>query len=251
MKSTKNRWDIDLAKQFKKRNNPTDLKEALFGKVINLNPVQVHIDDGQITLTVGDQLVISEWFQLRWNIDKTQALSSDVPAKIDLAQTVKEIHSYTGTPCAMPEAISKLANAIVDINTELLQLKLNLAVGDKVIIAPAQKQNTYILIDKVLSSSSTGGITDINSYLLGLVSEKNSADSSDMLMIADSASNNDTKKITVGNLLQNQVPNSRKINGQELNEDINITADDLNTYSKSEIDNTISNNFAISLVMGM
>ena len=66
-----NSWDIELAKQFKKRDNPSDLKEGHIGRVINLDPLQVSIENGQIILTAGDQLIISEWFQKRWDIDKS------------------------------------------------------------------------------------------------------------------------------------------------------------------------------------
>ena len=149
-KSSKNTWDSDLANEFKKRDNPSDFKEALKGVVICLNPLTVHIENGQATLTQGDQLIISEWFQKRWDIDKTTALSVDVPDLLSEAKAVTEIHSYTpNNSCNMPSAISYLASAIEKINAELFALKLDLKLKDVVILLPSDVTDKYFIIDKV------------------------------------------------------------------------------------------------------
>lgn len=140
----------DLAKSLKDRDNPTDLKPSLIGIVKQLEPVIVATDEGAILLTENDNLLISEWFRFRCNIDKTSALSSDVPSSVENAKAVSETHSYTGTACVMPNAISFLADAITSINTELLALKCDLKLGDKVVLSSLEQTDTYILIDKVL-----------------------------------------------------------------------------------------------------
>ncbi len=71
---------IDVLKnELQKRNNPTDLKANIIGKVVQLEPVIVSISDGLVLLKENDHLEVSEWFRFRCNIDKESALSSDVP----------------------------------------------------------------------------------------------------------------------------------------------------------------------------
>lgn len=140
-----------LAKEIKNRDNPKDLKEICFGFVAAIEPLTVQTNGGAFSFVEGDNLFISEQFRQRCDIDKTTALSSDVPDLLDKARQIIETHSYTGSSCNMPNAIDKLAQAIGKVNTELLQLKCNLTVGDKVILAPlADMHGCYILIDKVI-----------------------------------------------------------------------------------------------------
>lgn len=143
-----------LAEELNKRNNPTDLKAGIIGVVKQLEPLVVSINEGAINLTENDNLLISEWFRFRCNIDKTGALSSTVPSDLDSATAVTETHSYTETACKMPDAISYLADAITQVNTELLALKCNLALGDKVVISSLEQTDLYIVIDKVLENVS-------------------------------------------------------------------------------------------------
>ena len=139
-----------LAKEIKIRDNPTDLKEIVIGFIATLEPVTVTTDGGAFTFVENNNLFISEQFRLRCNIDKTSALSSDVPNLLDQAKQVTETHSASGSPCNMPQAIEKLANAIDKVKTEVLQLKCDLKIGDKVILAPLQDMHgAYVLIDKV------------------------------------------------------------------------------------------------------
>ena len=163
-----NKQDYDITRVLKqelsKRNNPKDLKAVHIGTVVQLSPVQVSLFEGKILLTENDDLYISEWFRFRCDIDKTTALSSGVPddlstsaSNCDHAKQVTETHSYTGSACQMPSAISYLASAIAStnsaitkVNTELLQLKCDLKVGDYVFIGSLEQLDRYILIDKVL-----------------------------------------------------------------------------------------------------
>lgn len=134
----------------KGRDNPIDLKPVYIGKIVNLSPIKVSIFDGKVILTEDDDLYISEQFRLRCNIDKTSALSSDVPNLLEQAKQVTETHSASGSPCNMPQAIDFLAQAITKVSTEILNLKCDLKFGDKVILAPLQDMHgAYVLIDKI------------------------------------------------------------------------------------------------------
>ena len=140
-----------LAKEIKNRDNPTDLKEVCFGFVVNLAPLTVSTNGGAFLFVEGEDLFISEQFKLRCDIDKTSALSSDVSSLLNEAKQVVEVHSYTGSDCLMPTAIKKLADAIDIAKTELLNLKCDLKLGDKVILAPLQDMHgAYILFDKAI-----------------------------------------------------------------------------------------------------
>lgn len=145
---------IDVLKtELEKRNNPTDLKAHIIGKVVQLEPIIVSISDGHVLLKENDHLKISEWFRFRCNIDKTSALSNDVPSAIKNAKNVTETHSQGGSPCSMPKAIEHLATAINKINTELLALKCNLALDDHVTVASLEETDKYVLLDKIISNA--------------------------------------------------------------------------------------------------
>lgn len=142
-----------ISSELFKRNNPTDLKSGIIARVEQVSPlVIVSYADGKIMLSEDDELLISEFFRLRCNIDKTGVLSSTVPENTDNAEATTETHSYTGTACNMPDAISYLAGAIIGIRDELLALKCNLKIGDKVVLASLQEKDKFILLDKVLST---------------------------------------------------------------------------------------------------
>lgn len=140
-----------LADELKGRDNPTDLKSGIIARVEEIDPlIIVSYADGKIMLTENEELLISEFFRLRCNIDKTGVLSSSVPDNTDNAEAISETHSYTGSPCQMPDAISYLAGAILGVRDELLALKCNLQIGDHVLLASLEQKDRYILIDKVL-----------------------------------------------------------------------------------------------------
>lgn len=141
-----------LANELKARNNPTDMKAGLVGYVTKLNPLTVSIDNGQTILTEGEQLIISEWFRIRCEIDKTSDLSEGVAADLTSARGVSETHSYGGAPCSMPSAIDYLASAVEKINTELLKHKCDLKVGDMLILQSTNINDRYFVIDKVLGA---------------------------------------------------------------------------------------------------
>lgn len=147
----KNFFDI-MADEFKKRNNPTDLKSAILARVEQITPlVIVSFADGKIMLTENDELYISEFFRLRCNIDKTGMLSSTVPSETDSAKAIQEVHSNGGASCQMPTAVEHLVNAILGIKNELLNLKCDLQIGDHVVIVSLEQKDRYLLVDKVLN----------------------------------------------------------------------------------------------------
>ena len=170
MEDTKEKKDLTsvLKRALKARNNPTDLKEIHIGTVILTEPVTVTIFEGKVTLTENQELFISEWFRFRCDIDKTEALTSTVPDKLNSskenyrqAKNITEKHSFSGADCIMPQAISFLASAIENTNSaideikkEVLALKCELKAGDFVIIGSLAQQDRYILLDKVLSDVS-------------------------------------------------------------------------------------------------
>lgn len=183
-----------FAKELKKRDNPKDFKpsEAI---VVGLSPVVLSVLDNKVTLTEGKNLIISEWWQFRRDIDKTFALSEDIPDLLEesadlfddvndldiliqniiqpIDQDLGVIHSYN--PIAQPRdrhnvevrnafsslslifqkiALSntKISEAITKNKNELLALKLDLQINDKVIIIPSSQADIFFLIDKVVSN---------------------------------------------------------------------------------------------------
>lgn len=138
-----------MSEELKKRNNPTDLKPAIIGIVTGLNPLCISIDDGLINLFEGDNLLLSDWFKIRTEIDKKGELSSQVPNLLQQAKSIEETHSQGGAPCNMPNAVASVCDAINLINTEILRHKIELVQGDYVILNSAEQEDTYILIDKL------------------------------------------------------------------------------------------------------
>ena len=58
---------IDFFKtELNKRNNPTDLKPSIIGKIVVLNPLTVQITEERVLLVEGENLEISEWFKCRY-----------------------------------------------------------------------------------------------------------------------------------------------------------------------------------------
>lgn len=134
----------------KSRNNPTDLKAINIAKVVKLEPLTVSLYEDKVFLREGNELFISEWFRFRCNIDKDGTLSSVVPDNLQTAKNITETHSFTGSPCSLPDAISYLASAISGVNNELFALRCDLKPGDYVAVGSLEQTDKYILIDKVL-----------------------------------------------------------------------------------------------------
>lgn len=117
----------DLAKilkfELKQRNNPTDLKAVNIGVVEQLSPLIVSISENKILLEENEELIISEWFRFRCNINKTGKLSSGVPsdldtskAECDSASGVSEVHSFGGSPCQIAPIYPQNCYIITCIN---------------------------------------------------------------------------------------------------------------------------------------
>lgn len=141
---------LKLAKEFKKRNNPSSYKELTIATVQAIEPLQLTVANSQILLSeeLGN-LFIPEWFTFRCNIDSTGMLSETVTSETDSAQAVTETHSQGGAPCNMPNAIANLSNAILAVRDELLALKCELKIGDKLIVAPLESDSEYVIVDKL------------------------------------------------------------------------------------------------------
>ena len=138
-----------LGNLLKERNNPTDLKASIIGKVVQLEPIIDQIEDGLPLLEEDEELEISEWFRFRCNIDKNSELSGTVPNLLQSAKQIQEVHSNGGAACNMSTAVQYLANAIETVSSCLLNLKCDLKQGDFVIVSSLEETNKYILIDKV------------------------------------------------------------------------------------------------------
>ena len=140
-----------LAKSLKERTNPSSYKEACFGFVQKADaPVIVTTAGGAITLAEGDNLFISETFRKRCDIDKTLKLTVGVPGDLTSARAIEELHTDPKIPCTFPQAINYLALAIEKVTAEVLDLKCELAVGDKVLLIPADIDSSYFLVDKII-----------------------------------------------------------------------------------------------------
>ena len=150
MTESSDKLALTLAKKFKGCKNPSSYKELTIATVQKLEPLELAVSNSQIILSeeLGN-LHIPEWFDFRCKIDETGVLSADVSSDLDDAVSIEETHSYTGSPCQMPNAILSLASAISGVRDELLKLKCVLAVGDKVVVSPLRADSEYVLIDKL------------------------------------------------------------------------------------------------------
>lgn len=149
MKKEKNDFISQLHEQFKGCANPPNYKEAIIAKVVTAEPLSLHIDGEKNLLIEGENLLISEGFRFRCNIDKTTALSVDVVNALNSANSINIQHT-NGSSCVTNGAIDYLITAITKINSELLAYKCDLKIGDYVIICPTEISEKYIVIEKVL-----------------------------------------------------------------------------------------------------
>ena len=174
----KHSWHHSFAKEFKKRNNTNDFKPCI-AVVVGLAPLKLSVLGGEVMLTEADNLIITEWFKKRCDIDKTFALSVDVPAKLAEAQTESLAYcelAQSGLTAyiniqpppidvplatvvlasvgeisqAISQVLSKVSSSITDLKTEILNLKLTLAIGDYVLVIPSAESDKFFLVDKVL-----------------------------------------------------------------------------------------------------
>ena len=155
-------WHLKIAKELKKRNNLTDDIKAIEAVVKSVSPLKLSIASGQILLD-SSNLITSEWFNFRQNIDTSEVLSSQIPDLLTEAEnfctqakSVTIVHSASGSPCEVAnsldyisQAISKISESITKTADEILALKMELNVGDKVLIVPTSKTDIYCVIDKV------------------------------------------------------------------------------------------------------
>lgn len=139
----------ELAKQFKDKDNSGNYKEAVIGSVKSVKPLVVTLSDGAIEISIDNGLlVLSEAFNLRCNIDKSEKLSQ-VNSLLEDAKSITETHSQGGAPCNMPNAIAKLSDAIANIKDEVMNLKCELKPLDRVVLAPSNLKDVYILVERI------------------------------------------------------------------------------------------------------
>ncbi len=147
--STISKTYYEFANEFKKRDNPGNYKEAVIGSVKSVEPLVVTLSDGAIEISLENGLLtLSEAFNLRCNIDKSEKLSQ-VAGLIEDAKSVSETHSQSGAPCNMPNAIAKLSEAISNIKNEVMNLKCELKPLDRVVLVPSNLKDVYILVERI------------------------------------------------------------------------------------------------------
>ncbi len=149
-----NKLALKFATEYKKRNNPSSYKELTVATVQCVEPLQLTVVNSQIQLSEAlGNLCVPEWFDFRCNIDATGLLSESVQSDTEEAVSITETHSYTGTPCQMPDAIAYVSSAILAVRDELLALKCILQVGDKLIVAPLESDSEYVIVDKLKTAT--------------------------------------------------------------------------------------------------
>ena len=135
-----------LKNELEKRNNPTDLKSAIIGKVVQLDPIIVSISDGNVLLHENKHLKVSEWFKFRCDIDETKPFTNSVSIAVDKAKTP----TCGGEGCNIGSIVSNLATALQNVSNALYTLKCNLALGDLVTVTSLEEDGKYVLLDKVI-----------------------------------------------------------------------------------------------------
>ena len=102
-----------FAKEFGKRNNPTDMKSGIIGKVVQVEPVIVSIDNGKVLLKENNELEISEWFRFRCKLGKNASdTSMQSTVKNALYDTYPQSVSCNATVCNTSDAIGNLYVAV-------------------------------------------------------------------------------------------------------------------------------------------
>ena len=104
-----------LAGELKERDNPVDLKSGIIATVEQVEPVIVSYADGKIMLKEGEELIISEWFRFRCNIDKTNRLTSDVPKDRENCQTQRDnsTNNIVSSDTSRSTAESTIESAVI------------------------------------------------------------------------------------------------------------------------------------------
>ena len=140
-----------IAKELAQRNNPTDLKSSIIGKVVKVEPVIVSIDLGKILLKENEELEISEWFRYRCKLNKNAKTNKSEGMSENISTQISNlVGSCNASSCNLSAVVTAFKNAIGYIEDELLSLKCELKVNDYVTVASLEENGKYILLDKVL-----------------------------------------------------------------------------------------------------
>ena len=138
-----------LSNEMAKRNNPNDLKSGIIGKIVQVEPIIVSIDNGKILLSENEELEISEWFRFRCKLGKNADDENEVDTTVSTA--IKDLTgSCDAKVCNLSSVVSSFKIAINSIKNELLALKCDLKKNDFVSVASLEENGKYILLDKVL-----------------------------------------------------------------------------------------------------
>lgn len=129
-------WANDLAKEFKKRNNPS-VKGAVEGKVIEGFPnLKVSIYDGKGILT-KKHLYISD------SVSAQMVRSVEITGDVEFDESsvtsynmdhTHDVNFQVNAPCVLRGSI-KLSNGLKE--------------GDKVLVMPTESKNVYVIVDRI------------------------------------------------------------------------------------------------------
>lgn len=161
-------WDIALAKEFRKRENPKTIG-ACIGTVTSVEPFAGNILDGEILLDQSNTYVCNSLLTHERDFNRTG--NDTVSGTISINGTVSGGHSESGTisisgSCSAggtyPSGASYSSSGSVSINGEVggtctientgtgegkITLKTILKVGDLVLVLPAADEQSFFIID--------------------------------------------------------------------------------------------------------
>lgn len=127
-------WDIEMAKMFKKRNNPNRIG-AIIGKVVRTNPLQISILDGNVILDKR-QLYITYGL-----LEKSYKFNLEAKGKV----------GNITTKLATEETKTLVNINIIEDNKDKTKIKLyfELKEDDEVLLIPSENERIFFIIDKV------------------------------------------------------------------------------------------------------
>lgn len=123
-------WDTQLAKEFKKRENPKPIG-ACIGMVTSVKPFAGSILDGQILLDPSNTYVCNSLLELK--------------SKFELTGTQQQSGSLSAS-CSYGSHNSYSASGSMTLEGEVT-LKEVLKVGDMVLVLPAADEQKFFIID--------------------------------------------------------------------------------------------------------
>lgn len=123
-------WEIEIAREFKKRNNPK-LIGATIGKVLSVTPFQASILGGQIILDYENCYICSSLL----NRSITTVITGEVTStgNININDSSSSTYNLTGTSTVNGEVtLSNIFN-----------------IGDNVLVIPNHNEQMFFIVDTV------------------------------------------------------------------------------------------------------